>query len=78
MTQSINARINRLADGIDRQELQQLLSSILTDLTALAASHNQLITDFDAHVHGGVTAGAADTAAPAATTAAAVTLNTVA
>lgn len=78
MTQSINARINRLADGIDRQELQQLLASILTDLTALATSHNQLITDFDAHVHGGVTAGAADTEAPTATTAAEVTLNTVA
>lgn len=78
MTESINARINRLADGIDRQELQQLLSSILTDLTALAASHNQLITDFDAHVHGGVTAGAADTDPTTATTADSVALNTVA
>lgn len=78
MTQSINARINRMADGIDRQELQQLLASILTDLTALATYHNQLITDFDAHVHGGVTAGAADTDPPTATTAAEVTLNTVA
>ena len=78
MTQSINARINRLADGIDRQELAQLLTSVLTDLTALAASLNQLITDFDAHVHGGVTTGSDDSAAPTATTAAEVTLNTVA
>ena len=78
MTQSINARINRLADGIDRQELQQLLSSILTDLTSLKTSFNQLLSDYNAHVHGGVTAGAADTSNVADSTAAAVTLNTVA
>ena len=63
MSESINARINRLADGIDRQELQQLLASILTDLTALKVSHNQLRTDYNA--------------ATVPTTAAAVTLNTV-
>ena len=78
MTQSINARINRLADGIDRQELAQLLASVLTDLTALAASHNQLLADYNAHVHGGVTAGAANTSNVTDSTAVAVTLNTVA
>ena len=50
MTQSINARINRLADGIDRQELQQILTSILTDLTALKTAINT-------HTHDGVTTG---------------------
>lgn len=49
MSESINARVNRLADGIDRQELQPLLASILTDLTALSASLNQLITDYNAN-----------------------------
>lgn len=78
MTQSINARINRLADGIDRQELAQLLTSVLTDLTALKTSHNQLLADYNAHVHGGVTAGVADTSNVADSTAVAVTLNTVA
>ena len=78
MPQSINERINRLADGIDRQELQQLLASILIDLTALKTSHNQLLSDYNAHVHGGVTAGAADTSNVADSTAVAVTLNTVA
>lgn len=67
MSESINARINRLADGIDRQELQPLLASILTDLTALKTSHNQLITDYNANSNIGTD-----------TTAAAVTLNTVA
>lgn len=62
MAESINARVNRLADGIDRQELQQLLASILTDLTALKTTVNQLRTDYDAST--------------VPTTAAAVTLNT--
>lgn len=65
MAESINARINRLADGIDRQELRQLFASILTDLTALKTSHNQLITDYNANANIGDN-----------TTAAAVTLNT--
>jgi hypothetical protein len=62
MAESINARVNRLADGIDRQELQQLLASILTDLTALKTTVNQLRTDYNAST--------------VPTTAAAVTLNT--
>lgn len=65
MPESINARINRLADGVDRQELQQLLASILMDLTALRTSLNQLITDYNANANIGTD-----------TTAAAVTLNT--
>ena len=51
MAESINSRVNRLADGIDRQELAQLLASILTDLTALRVALN-------AHTHGDITAGA--------------------
>jgi hypothetical protein len=65
MSESINARVNRLADGIDRQELQPLLASVLTDLTALKASLNQLITDYNANTNIGDN-----------TTATAVTLNT--
>jgi len=65
MAESINARINRLADGIDRKELQPLLASILTDLTALATQFNQLRTDYNANANIG-----------ADTTATAVTLNT--
>lgn len=65
MSESINARVNRLADGIDRQELQPLLASVLTDLTALKASLNQLITDYNANTN------IVDN-----TTATAVTLNT--
>lgn len=67
MSESINARINRLADGIDRQEMQILLSSILTDLTSLATQFNQLRTDYNANANIG-----------ADTTATAVTLNTTA
>lgn len=65
MSESINARINRLADGIDRQELAPLLASVLTDLTALSASLNQLITDYNANAN-----------IVTDTTATAVTLNT--
>lgn len=67
MSESINARINRLADGVDRQELAALLGSILTDLTALKTSLNQLITDYNANATIGDD-----------TTAEAVTLNTTA
>jgi hypothetical protein len=65
MSESINARVNRLADGIDRQELQPLLASILTDLAALTTSLNQLITDYNANAN-----------IVTDTTATAVTLNT--
>lgn len=67
MSESINARVNRLADGIDRQELQPLLASVLTDLAAIKTSLNQLITDYNAN------ANIVDN-----TTAASVTLNTTA
>jgi hypothetical protein len=62
MPESINARVNRLADGIDRQELALLLASILTDLNAIKTSLNQLRTDYNAST--------------VPTTATAVTLNT--
>jgi hypothetical protein len=62
MAESINARVNRLADGIDRQELALLLGSILTDLTAIKTSLNQLRADHNSST--------------TPTTAAAVTLNT--
>lgn len=51
MSESINARVNRLADGIDRQELAPLFASILTDLTALATQFNQLRTDYNANTN---------------------------
>jgi hypothetical protein len=65
MPESVNARVNRLADGIDRQELRFLLASVVTDLNALKTSLNQLITDYNAN------ANIIDD-----TTATAVTLNT--
>ena len=67
MAESINARVNRLADGIDRQELQPLLASVLADLTSLATQFNQLRTDYNANTN------IVDD-----TTATAVTLNTTA
>ena len=67
MAESINARVNRLADGIDRQELQPLLASILADLTSLATQFNQLRTDYNANAN-----------IVTDTTATAVTLNTTA
>lgn len=67
MSESINARVNRLADGIDRQELQPLLASILADLTSLATQFNQLRTDYNANAN-----------IVTDTTATAVTLNTTA
>ncbi len=69
MSESINARVNRLADGIDRQELAFILQSILTDLTAIKTAVNS-------HTHSGVTAGAASTGAADANTVG--TLNTTA
>jgi hypothetical protein len=65
MSESINSRINRLADGIDRQELAPLFASVLEDLTALATQLNQLRTDYNANANIGTD-----------TTATAVTLNT--
>jgi hypothetical protein len=39
-----------------------------SDVRALADALNQLITDYDAHTHSGVTAGAGVTGAPSAAT----------
>jgi hypothetical protein len=77
MAESVNVRMSKVPDLLTSRELRALFLAIREDLAALAASHNQLITDFDAHDHGGVTAGAATSDPPAATTAAAVTLNTI-
>lgn len=51
----------------------QWLSQADNDLTQLKAAINQLIIDFNAHTHGGVTVGAGASAAPTATSAVAVT-----
>lgn len=59
-------------------DMQKLLEDVRLDLDSLRVQFNQLRTDYNAHVHGGVTAGAGNTAAPTATTAAAVTLKTAA
>lgn len=64
MPESINQRIAYVPDDLTSQELRFLLQSILTDLTSLRASLNQLRTDYNA--------------ATVPTTAAAVTLNTTA
>lgn len=78
MAESINVRINQLPDVLTSRELRALLVSVLQDLTALQTSHNQLLSDYNAHVHGGVTAGAANTSNVTDSTAVAVTLNTLA
>lgn len=68
MSESISRRINAAAmDKSEDRELRALMLSFLADLTALKASVNQLITDYNANA-----TIAADT------TAAAVTLNTTA
>lgn len=50
MAESINTRTNAMPDDLTAQELQVLLQSILTDLTALKTALN-------AHTHGGITTG---------------------
>ena len=77
MSESIAVRTSKLPDLLTSRELTALLNSVLTDLTTVKAQFNQLRTDFNAHVHGGITAGAANSSAPTATTATAVALNTV-
>lgn len=76
MTESVNVRMAKVPDLLTSREIRALFESILTDLEALKTSHNQLLSDYNAHVHGGVTAGAANTSNVADSTAAAVTLNT--
>lgn len=57
--------------GASNNALQWVLQAN-NELAQLKAAINQLITDFNAHTHGGVTAGASSTAAPTATSAVAV------
>lgn len=76
MSENIDQRLNNLLDKPDAYQLLQLFESVLTDLTSIQTQYNQLRTDFNAHVHGGITAGAANSSAPTATTATAVALNT--
>lgn len=45
MIESIQQRINRLADGTDRQELGYLFAAMQKNQEAMAASINQLIED---------------------------------
>jgi hypothetical protein len=68
MAESITQRINASTmDSAEAREMRAVLLSVLTDLTALKASVNQLITDYNANA-----TIATDT------TAAAVSLNTTA
>ena len=68
MAESITKRINAASmSGSSDREMLALMASMLTDLTALKTSINQLITDYNAN-----TTIADDT------TAAAVSLNTTA
>lgn len=76
MPESINVRMVKVPDELTSREIRFLFQSILTDLTALTASYNQLLSDYNVHVHGGVTVGAGNTANVADSTATAVTLNT--
>lgn len=62
MPESINQRMAYVPDDLTSQEVRALLASILTDLTALRTSLNQLRTDYNAST--------------VPTTATAVTLNT--
>ena len=68
MSESINIRTNAIPDDMTAQELQLLLSSILTDLAALRTALN-------AHTHGGITTGAGTSGVANASTMG--TLNTV-
>lgn len=68
MAESITKRINAASmSGSSEREMRALMASMLTDLTALKTSINQLIADYNAN-----TTIADDT------TAAAVSLNTTA
>jgi hypothetical protein len=73
MSASIKIRTVKIPDELTSRELRPLLEAILTDITALTAAVNALRTDYNAHVHGGVTVGAGNTGTTTATTATAVT-----
>jgi len=66
-TQSVAQRIGGMSAGIDKNELLPLVLSLRSDLEALRAL-------FNAHVHGGVTVGAGNTAVSTTT---APALNTI-
>ena len=76
MSESINVRMAKVPDLLTSRELRPLLEAMLSDLAALAASHNALLANYNGHVHGGVEAGSDDTDGAANSTATAVTLNT--
>lgn len=76
MTESVLQRTTHMASG-NNLEMIKLMQSIQTDVANLVTSLNQLRSDFNNHVHGGVTVGAGNTSA-VTTTAAVVTLNTIA
>lgn len=46
----------------------RLTGNYYGDVVAMARALNQLITDFDAHTHGGITVGAAASGVPSALT----------
>jgi hypothetical protein len=60
MSESVAQRTAALAQHVDAEQLYKLLTQIQADLAALRAQVN-------AHVHSGVTAGAANTGAPTTT-----------
>lgn len=64
MPESVKVRVGKIPDLLTARELQQLLTSVQTDLASLTAQFNQLRTDYNAAV--------------TPTTATAVTLNTTA
>jgi hypothetical protein len=76
MSTSINVRMAKVPDELTSREIRAILASILTDLDSLKTSHNQLLTDYNAHDHGGVTAGSASSDPAVNSTAVAVSLNT--
>lgn len=78
MAESIKQRLGAMPTSPEVRELYQLLVAVQADLAALATQFNQLLTDYNAHVHGGVTAGAANTSNVADSTATSITLNTTA
>lgn len=73
MPESLTHRLNALPDSATARELRGLLVAAVDDITSLRKELNQLRADYNAHVHGGVTAGAANTTTTTATTAAVVT-----
>lgn len=47
MSESINQRMAKVPDLLTSREIRPLLIAILTDVSALATSLNQLIDDYD-------------------------------